>query len=59
VIYEMVVGDVPGRWPTEEAVRTGRFLEASAVHRTRLTEMGSQVEAALVRGLAIRHDQRA
>jgi len=59
VIYEMVVGEVPGRWPTEEAVRTGRFLEASAVHRTRLTEVGSGVEAALVRGLAIRHDQRA
>src|SRR5882762_2891245 len=59
VIYEMVVGEVPGRWPTEEAVRTGRFLEASAVHRTRLTEVGGRVEAGLVRGLAIRHDQRA
>jgi hypothetical protein len=55
----MVVGDVPGRWPTEEAVRTGRFLEASAVHRARLTEAGGRIEAALVRGLAIRHDQRA
>ena len=59
VIYEMVVGEVPGRWPTEEAVRTGRFLEASAVHRTRLSEVGGRVEAGLVRGLAIRHDQRA
>src|SRR5881296_2848697 len=59
VIYEMLVGEIPGRWPTEEAVRTGRFLEASALHRTRLTELGSRVEAALVRGLAIRHDQRA
>jgi len=59
VIYEMVVGEVPGRWPTEEAVRTGRFLEASAAHRTRLTEVGGRIEAALVRGLAIRHDQRA
>ena len=59
VLYEMVVGEIPGRWPTEEAVRTGRFLEASTVHRSRLTELGSRVEAALVRGLAIRHDQRA
>src|SRR5213594_4801889 len=59
VVYEMVVGEIPGRWPTEEAVRTGRFLEASALHSTRLTELGSRVEAALVRGLAIRHDQRA
>ena len=58
VVYEMLVGDVPGRWPTEDAVRAGRFLEASASHRTRLTGLGSKVEGALVRGLAIRHDQR-
>ena len=58
VIYEMLVGDVPGRWPTEDAVRTGRFLEASAVHRTRLDLHGAAVEGALVRALAIRTDQR-
>ncbi len=58
VIYEMLVGEVPGRWPTEDAVRAGRFLEATPAHRTRLTSVGSRIEAALVRGLAIRHDQR-
>ena len=58
VVYEMLVGDVPGRWPTEDAVRAGRFLEASASHRTRLTTIGQRIEGALVRGLAIRHDQR-
>ena len=58
VAYEMLVGDVPGRWPTEDAVRAGRFLEASASHRTRLTTIGTRLEGALVRGLAIRHDQR-
>lgn len=58
VIYEMVVGELPGRWPTEDAVRTGRFLEAAPTHRARLTEVGGRIEAALVRGLAIRHDQR-
>ncbi len=58
VVYEMLVGDVPGRWPTEDAVRAGRFLEASASHRTRLTSIGAKTEGALVRGLAIRHDQR-
>src|SRR5207247_9147369 len=58
VIYEMLVGEVPGRWPTEDAVRAGRFLDAAATHRTRLTQAGSRIEAALVRGLAIRHDQR-
>ena len=58
VIYEMLVGEVPGRWPTEDAVRAGRFLEATPSHRTRLTTVGPRIEAALVRGLAIRHDQR-
>src|SRR5690242_4379711 len=58
VIYEMLVGEVPGRWPTEDAVRAGRFLDAVPAHRPRLTEAGPSVEAALVRGLAIRHDQR-
>jgi serine/threonine protein kinase len=58
VVYEMLVGEVPGRWPTEDAVRAGRFLEASALHRSRLAQSGSGVEAALVRALAIRQDQR-
>jgi hypothetical protein len=58
VTYEMLVGDVPGRWPTEEAVRTGRFLEVPPTHRARLAYVGGQIEGALVRGLAIRHDQR-
>jgi hypothetical protein len=58
VIYEMLVGEIPGRWPTEDAVRQGRFLEAPASHRARLAQVGSQVEGALVRGMAIRHDQR-
>jgi tRNA A-37 threonylcarbamoyl transferase component Bud32 len=58
VIYEMLVGEVPGRWPTEDAVRAGRFLEAPAGHRFRLTSSGTTIEGALVRGLAIRQDQR-
>jgi len=58
VIYEMLVGEIPGRWPTEDAVRAGRFLEAAPPQRRRLTEAGARIEAALVRGLAIRHDQR-
>ncbi len=58
VVYEMLVGEVPGRWPTEDAVRAGRFLDASPNHRTRLTTVGTTMEAALVRGLATRHDQR-
>jgi len=58
VVYEMLVGEIPGRWPTEDAVRQGKFLEAPPSHRARLAQVGSRVEAALVRGMAIRHDQR-
>ena len=58
VLYEMLVGEVPGRWPTEDAVRAGRFLEATPMHRTRLSAVGARIEGALVRGLAIRQDQR-
>ncbi len=56
--YEMLIGDVPGRWPSEEAVRAGRLLEAPAAHRTRLAQVGPQIEAALVRALAVRHEER-
>jgi serine/threonine protein kinase len=58
VVYEMIVGEIPGRWPTEEATRLGRFVDAAPSHRARLAQAGPTVEAALVRGLAIRHDQR-
>jgi serine/threonine protein kinase len=58
VTYEMLIGELPGRWPTEEAVRVGRFMAANPTARLRLTEVGSRAEGALVRGLAIRHDQR-
>lgn len=58
VTYEMLMGELPGRWPTEEAVRVGRFLDAAERVRGRLSRIGPRVEGALVRALAIRHDQR-
>jgi serine/threonine protein kinase len=58
VIYEMLSGELPGRWPTEDAVRSGRFEGISAPARTAMTRAGAGVEAALVRSLAIRQDQR-
>jgi serine/threonine protein kinase len=58
VLYEMLTGELPGRWPTEEAVRLGRFGESSPRARTALTRAGPATEAALVRSLAIRQDQR-
>ena len=58
--YEMLIGEVllPGHWPSEEAVRAGRFRDVAREHRARLTELGGDMEAALVRGLALSHDQR-
>ena len=58
VTYEMLVGDIPRGWPSEDEVRAGRFLAAPADHRLRLSQAGGQIEGALVRGLAIRHDER-
>ena len=58
VIYEMLVGEVPRFWPTEEEVRMGRFTEAPAAHRSKLARAGVVVEGALVRGLAVRPSQR-
>jgi len=58
VSYELLVGELPGRWPTEEAVRAGRFGDAPPLHRTRLTSLGAPIESALIRGLSVRSDQR-
>ena len=58
VVYEMLTGEPPGGWPSEESVRTGRFLDAPPAHRARMAQVGGVVEGALVRGMAIRHDQR-
>jgi hypothetical protein len=58
VMYEMLVGEVPRVWPTEDEVKTGRFTEAPAAHRSRLAGAGAAAEGALVRGLAVRPSQR-
>ena len=60
VVYEMLVGGAlpPGQWSTEDAMRTGRFRDLPAAHRSRLAELGPTVESALVHGLALRTDQR-
>ena len=58
LVYEMIVGEIPGRWVSEDCVRAGRFIDASAAQRPHLSAAGSVVEGALVRALAIRPDQR-
>jgi hypothetical protein len=58
VVYEMMVGDTPGLWPTEEATRVGRFLDASPEHRERLDELPGRVEQVLSKALAMRPSDR-
>ena len=58
VVYEMLTGETPGHWPSEESVRTGRLLEAPAGHRLQLARCPGHVEAALARAFAVRGDQR-
>jgi serine/threonine protein kinase len=58
LVYEMIVGAIPGRWVTEESTRSGRFVDCPAAHRPRLSAAGTQIEEALVRALALRPDQR-
>jgi hypothetical protein len=58
VVYEMLIGETPGLWPTEEALRLGRFVDASPEHRQRLDGLPGRAEQALVKALAVRPDQR-
>ena len=58
VAYEMLVGGTPEMWPTEEATRLGRFMDASPVHRAALDRLPGRVEQALVHAVAVRPDDR-
>lgn len=58
VVYEILVGEPPGLWPTDEAVRFGRFIDAAPGHRSRLDDLPGRVEQALVRALAMRPADR-
>lgn len=58
VIYEMLLGRVPGMWPSDESARVERFLEAPAEHRALLDRLPGSVERALVKGLVLRPEQR-
>ena len=54
VFYEMVIGNTPGLWLTEEAVRLGRFVDAEEKHRERLDALPGRMEQAMARSLAMR-----
>jgi len=58
LVYEMIVGEVPGRWVTEESTREGRFVDCASSHRAPLSASGGAIESALVHALALRPEQR-
>ena len=58
VVYEMLVGEVPGHWPSEESGRLRRLLEAKAGHRSLLDRLPGSVEQVLVQALRMRPDDR-
>ncbi len=58
VCYEMLVGETPGMWPADEAVKLGRFIDAPPAHRTHLDATGGSIEVALIRALAMRSQDR-
>jgi hypothetical protein len=58
VFYELLVGETPGLWPTEEEVRLGRFSDILPEHRARLDSLPGSVEQALTRAMAQRPRQR-
>jgi hypothetical protein len=58
VFYEMLIGETPGLWLTEEAVRLGRFVDAAASHRERLDALPGRLEQVMARSLAMRLGDR-
>lgn len=58
VCYEMVVGDTPGMWVTDEAMKLLRFVDAPAAHRSRLDDIPGRVEQVLVRAMSMRPEER-
>jgi hypothetical protein len=58
VVYEMLVGKTPEAWPSDEAVRLGRLVDAPAEHRERLDRLPGRMEQVLARALAVRPADR-
>jgi hypothetical protein len=54
VVYEMLIGETPAVWPTEEALRLGRLIDAPPEQRQRLDGLPGRVEQVLTRALALR-----
>jgi len=58
VVYEMLIGETPGLWPTDEAVTLQYFVDARPVHRERLDRLPGSLEQTLVTAMSMRTGQR-
>ena len=58
VFYEMVIGETPRMWVTEEAGKVGRFIQAPPHHRERLDRLPGFVEATLVHAMRLQPEDR-
>ena len=58
VAFEMVIGEPPGMWVTEEAGRLGRFVDAPRQQRDKLDRLPGSLESALVGAMRLRPEER-
>jgi transposase-like protein len=58
VLYEMLLGEPPGMWQTDEALKLGKFIDLPERLHAPIRELGSPIERALVRALTMRTRDR-
>ena len=58
VCYELLIGEAPGMWVTDEAGRVGRFVDAPPQQREILDGLPGSVEATLVHAMRLQPEQR-
>ncbi|UCG85789.1 MAG: serine/threonine protein kinase [Gemmatimonadota bacterium] len=58
VTYEMLIGETPGLWPTDEAVSLQYFVDARPAHREGLDRLPGSLEQTLVTAMSMRTEQR-
>jgi hypothetical protein len=58
VFYEVMVGEPPGMWVAEDALKYMRFVDALPAHRERLDQLPGSVEPVLVKAMSMRPKDR-
>lgn len=58
VFYEMIVGEAPGMWVTDDAMKFMRLVDAVPAHREKLDRLPGAVESVLVKAMSMRPKDR-